>query len=239
MRPAQRVHSGTSATVLGSQRRSNLRISASKARARWLIEFLISAGISAHDLPGTDPHTGRSRRSSSTGAASVVAKPPFPAGAVSNSPGSSPYSTASKPFGRRLTPQQNFARGAPAEYRSAEPAAGSGSRCHRRSYPPSAPRKYRGAVEHIHRQAGIISNSDQASCLGNSARLQQGVLSEGHAGLGNIGCVHTGGVNYLGINVQAINASAQNFAQFLELASYCGFAGTIFASAIVSPYRRN
>ena len=74
------------------------------------------------------------------------------------------------------------------------------------------------AVEHIHRQTGIVSNSDQAGCLGNSARLQQGVLSEGHAGLGNIGGVHAGGVNHLGINVQAVNASAQNFAQFLELA---------------------
>ena len=75
-----------------------------------------------------------------------------------------------------------------------------------------------GAVEHIHRQTGIVSNSDQTGCLCNSARLQQGVLSEGHAGLGNIGCVHAGGVNHLGINVQAVNASAQNFAQFLELA---------------------
>ena len=69
-----------------------------------------------------------------------------------------------------------------------------------------------GAAEHIHGQARVVSNSNQAGCPGDRAGLEEGVLSEGHTGLRNIGCVHAGCIHDLGVNVQAVDVAAQNLA---------------------------
>ena len=170
----------------------------------------------------------------------VVTEAALPAGAVSSSPGSSPYSTASKPLGAATeAAQQNFAPRCSAEIS----AQLSQQQVQVRGVIAVATRPARrenagSAVEQYPRQAGIVSNSDQPWLPRQQHAPSAGVLQRRSRRSQGTSGAFTGGVNHLGVNVQAVNASAQNFAQFVELALIVACQNNLCVCR-GSPCRRN